>query len=42
MDVLVVVIDANRQTEEDDLALAQVKHHQGPSLLVLKQDRPAG
>jgi len=37
VDVLVVVIDANRQTEEDDLALAQVKHHQGPSLLVLNK-----
>jgi len=37
VDVLVVVIDANRQTEEDDLALAQVRQHQGPSLLVLNK-----
>ncbi len=37
VDVLVVVVDANRQTEEDDLALDQVRQHQGPSLLVINK-----
>ena len=34
VDVLVLVLDASRQTDEDDLALAQVAQHDGPSLLV--------
>ncbi len=46
VDVLVLVLDASRQTDEDDLALAQVAQHDGPSLLVwnkidLLKDRAA-
>ncbi|MEN1728042.1 MAG: GTPase Era [Pseudomonadota bacterium] len=37
VDVLVLVLDASRQTEEDDLALAQVEQHEGPSLLVINK-----
>ncbi|AKS42437.1 GTPase Era [Wenzhouxiangella marina] len=37
VDVLVLVIDATRQTDEDDLALAQVAQHEGQSILVINK-----
>ena len=37
VDVLGLVIDASHQTDEDDLALAQISQHDGPSLLVINK-----
>jgi len=37
VDVLGLVIDASHQTDEDDLALAQISQHDGPSLLAINK-----
>jgi GTP-binding protein Era len=37
VDVLGLVIDASHQTDEDELALAQVQQHDGPSILIINK-----
>jgi GTP-binding protein Era len=37
VDVLGLVIDASHQTDEDELALAQARQHEGPSILIINK-----